>query len=80
MGEIFFSKVQDLIKQSGSCSPGPYEESGVYLPKEFTEHSRGELRVLPAAESKELHGLLRVATVFDDLLYVARPHKQDLCH
>lgn len=52
----------------------------IYLPEQLTKHSGGELRVLPAAEAEQLHGLLRVTAVLDDLLHVARPHKQDLCH
>lgn len=51
-----------------------------YLPEQLTEHSGGELWVLPAAEAKQLYCLLRVAAVLDDLLHIAGPHKQDLCH
>lgn len=51
-----------------------------YLPEQLTEHGGGELRVLPAAEAKQLHRLLRVAAILDDLLHIAGPHKQDLCH
>lgn len=56
------------------------EALDVYLPEQLTEHSGGELRVLPTAEAKQLHCLFRVAAVLNDLLHVARPHKQDLCH
>lgn len=30
----------------------------IYLPEQLAEHSGGELRVLPAAEAKQLHCLL----------------------
>ena len=52
----------------------------IYLPEQLAEHGGGELRVLPAAEAKQLYGLFRVAAVLDDLLHVAGPHKQNLCH
>lgn len=51
-----------------------------YLPEQLAEHGGGELGVLPAAEAEQLHRLLRVAAVLDDLLHIAGPHKQDLCH
>lgn len=52
----------------------------LYLPEQLAENGGGELRVLPAAEAQQLHRLLRVAAVLDDLLHVAGPHKEDLGH
>lgn len=51
-----------------------------YLPKQLTQHSGGELRVLPAAEAQQLYCLLRVAAILDDFLHIAGPYKQDLSH
>lgn len=53
---------------------------GLYLPEQLAQNGGGELRVLPAAEAQQLHRLLRVAAVLDDLLHVAGPHEEDLGH
>lgn len=50
----------------------------LYLPEQLAQHGGGELRVLPAAEAQQLHRLLRVAAVLDDLLHVAGSHEEDL--
>jgi len=61
--------------------PADFSWAGtIYLPEQLTEHGGGELGVLPAAEAEQLHRLLRVAAVLDDLLHVAGPHEQDLRH
>ncbi len=50
------------------------------LPEQLAEDRGRELWVLPAAEAQQLHRLLRIAAVLDDLLHVAGARKQDFGH
>lgn len=52
----------------------------LHLPQQFTQHSGGKLRVLPAAEAQQFDGLLRVTAILNDLLHITGTHKQDLSH
>lgn len=51
-----------------------------YLPKKFTEDCGRELRILPTAETKQLDGLFRVATIFNNFLHITSSHKQNVCY